>query len=465
VQKPNKMSNSNSRSGQRAVIVVLAIALSVAGNVPLSAQSGGSFEITNSVVAGGGGASKDVTKNRFGHEGTVGEHAAGTLLSKPPYAQTAGLWPSFIGLTPTSPTASISGRVLTSDSAPLAGVTINLAGSRTVRTITDANGVYSFKDIETGGAYTITPSRANYTFSPQGLAFSLLADKADAGFTALPAAITANPLDTPEFFVRQQYLDFLNREPDQGGFEYWTAQLNQCADDQSCVLRKRIDVSNAFLFELEFQQTAAYVFRLHRAAFGNLQPFPNPDSSNLTEARKLPGYSLFVSDRARVVGGADLAQMQLALANLLVLRTEFVARYPNGLDGPSFVDAVLATIRDNSGVDLSSERNSLMVLFNSGGRAAVMYRLADDNAQTNTIHNREFIDAEYNRAFVVTQYFGYLKRDPDIAGFLFWLNQVNTAAVRDVPKQHALVCSFITSTEYQERFSSIVTHSNRECPR
>jgi hypothetical protein len=93
-----------------------------------------------------------------------------------------------------------------------------------------------------------------------------------------------------------------------------------------------------------------------------------------------------------------------------------------------------------------------------------MYRLADDNAQTNTIHNRAFIDAEYNRGFVVTQYFGYLRRDPDIAGFLFWLNQVNTAPVRDVPKQHALVCSFITSKEYQERFSSVVTHSNSECP-
>jgi hypothetical protein len=172
-----------------------------------------------------------------------------------------------------------------------------------------------------------------------------------------------------------------------------------------------------------------------------------------------------VSDRARVVGGADLAQMQIALANLMVLRDEFVAKYPNSLDGPSFVDAVLATIRDDSGVDLSSERNALTTLFNSGGRAAVMYCLADDNAQTNTIHNRAFIDAEYNRAFVVTQYFGYLRRDPDIAGFLFWLSQVNTAPVRDVPKQHALVCSFITSTEYQERFSSVVTHNNRECPR
>jgi hypothetical protein len=312
--------------------------------------------------------------------------------------------------------------------------------------------------------YRVIPSRANYAFSPQELAFSLLTEKTDADFTATLTTVTANPLDTPEFFVRQHYLDFLSREPDTGGFEYWSEQINKCSDDQSCIRNRRIDVSNAFFFELEFQQTGSYVFRLHRAAFGNNQPFPNPDNSNPAEARKLPSYSVFVSDRAQVVGGTNLAQSQLALANLLVLRAEFTAKYPTNLDSGSFIDAVLATIRDDSGVDLSSQRGALMTLFNSGGRGAVMYRLADDNTQTNPINNRHLIDAEYNRAFVFTQYAGYLRRDSDIAGFLFWLNQVNNAPIRDVPKQHALVCSFITSAEYQERFSSIRTHSNGECP-
>ena len=94
---------------------------------------------------------------------------------------------------------------------------------------------------------------------------------------------------------------------------------------------------------------------------------------------------------------------------------------------------------------------------------AVMYRLADDNVVTNPINNRAFIDAEYNRAFVATQYFGYLRRDSDIGGFLFWLGQVNNGPLRDASKQHAMVCSFITSAEYQERFSSVVTHTNAEC--
>ncbi len=165
-----------------------------------------------------------------------------------------------------------------------------------------------------------------------------------------------------------------------------------------------------------------------------------------------------------MIGGSDLAQSQLALANAFVQRPEFLAKYPAGLTGPQFVDAVLGTITVDIGVDLTSQRDALISLFNSGGRGAVIYRLADDNAQTNPINNRAFIDAEYNRAFVATQYFGYLRRDADIGGFLFWLGQVNNGPLRDTGKQHAMVCSFLTSTEYQQRFSQVVTHSNQECP-
>jgi hypothetical protein len=163
------------------------------------------------------------------------------------------------------------------------------------------------------------------------------------------------------------------------------------------------------------------------------------------------------------VGGANLAHSQLDLANAFVQRAAFIAKYPASLDGGAFIAAVLATINNDLGVDLSSQQPALLTLFNSSGRGAVMYRLADDNLQTNPINNRGLIDAEYNRAFVATQYFGYLRRDADIDGFTFWLGQVNSAPLRDVSKQHALVCSFITATEYQKRFSPVVTHSNGEC--
>ena len=279
-------------------------------------------------------------------------------------------------------------------------------------------------------------------------------------FTAVPAAYE---LDSPEFFVRQHYLDFLDREPDQGGFEYWSDQINHCDGDPSCIRNRRIEVSNAFFFQLEYQQTGAYVFRLYRAAFGDNQPFPNPGNLDQAESHKLPGFEVFVRDRAHVVGGSNLAQNQLTLANAFVGRPQFLAKYPASQDGPNFVDAISATIRNDTGADLASQRTALIDLFNSGGRGAVLYRLADDNLQTNPINNRAFIDAEYNRAFVTTQYFGYLRRDPDIGGFLFWLSQINSEPRRDPTKHHAMVCAFTTAAEYQQRFGSVVTHSNAEC--
>jgi hypothetical protein len=86
-----------------------------------------------------------------------------------------------------------------------------------------------------------------------------------------------------------------------------------------------------------------------------------------------------------------------------------------------FVDALLTAIKNDTGVDLTSQRAALIILFSSGGRGAVLYRLADDDVNSNPINNRALIDEEYNRAFVFTQYAGYLSRDSDIGGFLFWL--------------------------------------------
>jgi hypothetical protein len=283
---------------------------------------------------------------------------------------------------------------------------------------------------------------------------------------------TTNPLDTAGYFVTQHYYDFLSRVPDPGGLQFWTSQIAgppPCANgDQVCLLGRRITVSNAFFFELEYQQTGSFVYRLYRVAFGNQQPFPNPipDPNFPNDDKKWPSYAVFSNDRAKVVGGADLAQAQLSLANAFVQRPSFLTKYPASLaTADQFVDAVLATIQNDLGVNLSTQRTALINLYNSGGgRGPVIYRLADDNTQTNPINNRLLIDAEYNRAFVATQYFGYLRRDADLGGINFWLGQVNGAPLRDVNKQHAMVCSFITSAEYQLRFSPVAPHSNSECP-
>jgi hypothetical protein len=297
-----------------------------------------------------------------------------------------------------------------------------------------------------------------------------------------------NAIDEAPFFVRQHYLDFLNREPDQGGWDYWTERITSCGSDQLCIHNRRIAVSDAFFFEPEFQQTGSYVLRLYRAAYGNNQPFPNPDPGDPNKLYypgpnfhlKFPGYAVFKQDRAQVVGGSGLAQSQLALANAFVGRLEFLTKYSASLSGPDFVDAVLATIRNDIGAELASQRNALIGHFNTGGRGLVMFHLTNDYwngcgpgapvpcVPPNVgpaVDNRPLIDAEYNLAFVATEYFGYLRRDGDANGLNFWMvEQVNRFSLRDIDIQHAMVCSFITSIEYQQRFGSVVTRSNADCP-
>src|SRR5207245_8178225 len=142
--------------------------------------------------------------------------------------------------------------ILYTNGNPVAGAAIRLTGTQNRLTITDANGNYHFDNVETTGFYTVTPARANYTFSPIQRSFSQLGQHTDAAFTGtVGSSSLVNPLDTTEFFVRQQYLDFLNREPDEFGFTSWVNGINNCAaGDTSC---DRVHVSEMFFRSNEFQ--------------------------------------------------------------------------------------------------------------------------------------------------------------------------------------------------------------------
>jgi Calx-beta domain/Beta-propeller repeat len=367
---------------------------------------------------------------------------------------------------------------LTGETAVDFGTTDGTALQRTDYTL--VGGTVRFLAGETSKTFRALVSEDAYVEANE--TFNLVLSNPTGGGVGSPGAATVtivgddtvdppvfNPIDDANIFVRQHYHDFLSREGDTAGINFWTSTITQCGSNQTCINTKRVDVSNAFYFENEFQQTGAYVYRVYRESFGNNQPFPNPnpDVANPGEEKKVPLYLPFMRDRARVRGGSQLAQLQLDFATLFVQRPEFLTKYSLVLDGPGFVDAVLATISNDLGANLTSQRQALINLFNQGssvtaGRANVIYRLADDNA-ANPINNRALIDAEYNRAFVYTAYSGYLRRNADMVGFLFWLGQVNGAPLRDVAKQHAMVCAFITAAEYQNRFSSVATHNNTEC--
>jgi hypothetical protein len=355
---------------------------------------------------------------------------------------------------PTASSANISGRITDAAGQSLGGVVVELNGAKSARVITDSQGNYNIADVDTGSFYTITPSLANYTFTPNNRSFSLVGNMTNAVFSGIPDQNQiASPLETPEYFVRQQYLDFLNREPDQSGLDYWSGRIRQCGADAECIRERRIGVSNAFFFEQEFQRTGAFVYRLYKEAYGDTVP----------NYKYRPSYAQFISDRAKINPNAMfIAQSLQDLSNDFAARPEFIAKYPANLSGSQFVDAILSAIQGGSGVSLQSERAALLSEFNAGGRGRVLYRLADDNSQ-NPINNHPFLDAEYDGAFVLTEYFGYLRRDPDQDGYDFWLNIVDNFPLRDTHGQNSMVCAFITSTEYQVRFSSIVPRSNVEC--
>jgi hypothetical protein len=89
---------------------------------------------------------------------------------------------------PTAASATIIGQVTTEDGLPVAGVTISLIGGRWAEVITDSNGEYRFDDVDTATFYVLVPGLANHHFNPASRAFSLLANKTDAVFMAVPDA-------------------------------------------------------------------------------------------------------------------------------------------------------------------------------------------------------------------------------------------------------------------------------------
>src|SRR6266568_5147495 len=78
-----------------------------------------------------------------------------------------------------------------------------------------------------------------------------------------------NPSDVSSFFVRQHYLDFLNREPDTSGIGFWTNNIESCGNNLTCRDLQRINTSAAFFLSIEFQQTGYLVERLYKAAYGD----------------------------------------------------------------------------------------------------------------------------------------------------------------------------------------------------
>jgi Tol biopolymer transport system component len=319
--------------------------------------------------------------------------------------------------------------VLTTQNPPNAGV-LNTVGPLGV----DTSEVISFDIVNPGGlAFAMLRVNGNALLYQINLATGAATLFGHFGPTGDMRAIAfanprENPIDETGFFVRQHYLDFLGREPEPSGFNAWVNVLENCPDQFNnsstgpSVLCDRVFVSSAFVRSPEFAQRGAFVVRSYIAAYG-----------------RLPTFREFLRDLMALGGDTDAE----ALANRarfpddFTQRPEFGAIY-DSLSNAAYVDRLI----QNSGATIpAAARDQLVADLNSGAktRAQVFREIVD---------RQEFVNAAFNRVFVLMQYFGYLRRDPEPTGFQAWLNYLN-AHPDDF---RTMVFGFVNSQEYRRRF-------------
>ena len=266
----------------------------------------------------------------------------------------------------------------------------------------------------------------------------------------------ANPVDwsasfNSSFFVRQHYLDFLNRQPDPNGLAFWVNEIESCGANEQCREIKRINVSAAFFLSIEFQETGYLVCRMYKAAYG--------DTTSPNVAGTVPIIRLdeFQPDSQRLGQGVQVGigewQAQLeanknALMAEFVQRQRFLTAFPLTMTPTQFVDKLNLNA---GGVLSTTERTQLINELTSNntiaGRASVLRKVAED---------ADLHQSQFNRIFVLMQYYGYLRRNPDdpqdtnFAGWKFWLDKLNQFNGNFVNAE--MVKAFITSIEYEQRF-------------
>jgi hypothetical protein len=266
--------------------------------------------------------------------------------------------------------------------------------------------------------------------------------------------------------VRQQYRDFLNREADQAGEDFWTDNITKCSDparrptgqtEAQCTARQRETTSGAFFLSPEFRNTGYYIYRLYQGALGR-----QPKLSEFTPDALLVGNGIIVNGQLSAAkinqNKADFALQFVNCIDPARYRCgEFKAIY-DGLSNQQYVDKLFQTTGINAS---AADRAALVNLLNANPspetRANVLQKIVDGvvviaegNQEFTTSYGQAFYDQQFTRAFVQLEYFGYMKRDPDEAGYAFWLAKLNQFGGDFVKAE--MVLAFISSPEYRARF-------------
>jgi len=455
---------------------------------PVTLSAGGVAQLTTSALTAG---THTITADYSGNANFVASSATlsgGQVVNKRP----------LISFSQSNYSVNESGKFVTitvnrsGDTDPVVNVdyaTPDDSGATSVLPCSNANGIaaprcdfttslgtLSFAPGETSKTFTVLIQQDSFVEGNETLTLTLANPTGGAGF-AQPSNASAtltivdddvspsssNPIDDPTTFVRQHYHDFLNREPDDSGLGFWTGQITSCGNDTQCTDVRRVNVSAAFFLSTEFQQTGYLVERFYKVAYGDAadnSKFQAPHQVFVPIVR----FNEFIKDTFRIGQGVVVLQpgWEQALENNkqayaleFVQTSRFTSALPTTLRPDQFVDR----LNQNTGGVLSlSERTAAINLFggaadttNLNARAQTVRQVADD---------QDLFNNEFNRAFVLAEYFGYLRRNPndapettlDYTGYDFWLTKLNQANGNYITSE--MTKAFLTSAEYRQRFGS-----------
>jgi hypothetical protein len=263
---------------------------------------------------------------------------------------------------------------------------------------------------------------------------------------------TSNPIDDAQFFIRQQYLDFLEREPEPAGLQFYLDILNGCDPaDTECIKYTRGGLSANFFRSPEFGRKGAYIANLFNIVIGQ-RPKTVAELNDPTKVER-PHYGEFMADLATLSTPNDdpvlTNQKKDQLASAWLARSEVQAILPSSLSNQQFVQK----LESIAGVTLANE-STLIANLNNGSqtRAQVLRAIAESN---------EIVTKFYIPNFVTMEYLGYLRRDPEdchlssdpeSCGYIFHNRRFNTPGANPDLIENIIVRGFIESPEYRHRF-------------
>jgi uncharacterized delta-60 repeat protein len=231
----------------------------------------------------------------------------------------------------------------------------------------------------------------------------------DFDFVNYFARIGANANESDREFVLQQYRDFLSREGDSFGVAHWQNQLVNGAASRAQLIQQ-------FLQSAEFQGRIAPVMRLYLAYFLRF-----PDYA---------GLQFWV--------GFSATNPLTSISDAFASSPEFAARYGSTTDA-EFVDLVyrnvLGRAPDAAGASFWEQQLA------SGARTRGEVMLAFSESE-------EFRGTSFNEVQVAMTYAGMLRREPDAAGYTFWVGYLDAGN-----SPLALIEGFINTPEYTGRFA------------